>query len=101
MVQGEAVVTREAEFAGPGWMFGSRSYQVLPDGRSAEITPCLLETPFEVSNATPFLQQGCQWARLACHQTNSYAMHSCQQLSHHTNDLYSVHRIGAGLLRTI
>lgn len=29
----EALVTREAEFAGPGWMFGSRSYQVLPDGR--------------------------------------------------------------------
>ncbi|DBB15202.1 TPA: hypothetical protein ACH3X3_004206 [Trebouxia sp. C0006] len=29
----EAVVTREAEFAGPAWMFGSRSYQVLPDGR--------------------------------------------------------------------
>ncbi|KAL3136838.1 hypothetical protein ABBQ38_005546 [Trebouxia sp. C0009 RCD-2024] len=31
--QAEAVVTREAEFAGPAWMFGSRSYQVLPDGR--------------------------------------------------------------------
>lgn len=33
-MQAEAVVTREAEFAGPAWMFGSRSYQVLPDGRS-------------------------------------------------------------------
>ncbi|KAL3158064.1 hypothetical protein ABBQ32_011673 [Trebouxia sp. C0010 RCD-2024] len=31
--QAEAVVTREAEFAGPAWMFGSRSYQVLPDAR--------------------------------------------------------------------
>ena len=34
-VQAEPIVTREAEFAGPAWMFGSRSYQVLPDGRSA------------------------------------------------------------------
>ncbi len=34
VMQAEAVVTREAEFAGPAWMFGSRSYQVLPDGRS-------------------------------------------------------------------
>ncbi len=34
VLQAEAVVTREAEFAGPAWMFGSRSYQVLPDGRS-------------------------------------------------------------------
>ena len=35
VMQAKAVVTREAEFAGPAWMFGSRSYQVLPDGRSA------------------------------------------------------------------
>lgn len=42
VVQAEAVVAREAEFAGPGWMFGSRSYQVLPDGRSAALTPCFL-----------------------------------------------------------
>lgn len=35
VLQAEAIVTREAEFAGPAWMFGSRSYQVLPDGRSA------------------------------------------------------------------
>lgn len=31
------MVTREAEFAGPAWMFGSRSYQVLPDARSAHL----------------------------------------------------------------
>ena len=52
-MQAEALVTREAEFAGPGWMFGSRSYQVLPDGRSAEITSCLLMILFEVFSTTP------------------------------------------------
>jgi len=38
VMQAEAVVTREAEFAGPAWMFGSRSYQVLPDDRSVQQT---------------------------------------------------------------
>lgn len=33
LVQAEVVVERQAEFAGPAWMFGSRSYQVLPDSR--------------------------------------------------------------------
>ena len=33
LLQVKAVVEREAEFAGPAWMFGNRSFQLLPDGR--------------------------------------------------------------------
>lgn len=67
-MQGEAVVTREAEFAGPGWMFGSRSYQVLPDGRLAGLTSRLLATAVKVFDATPSGSLiGSQWAGLGCH----------------------------------
>ena len=30
-----ALCAREAEFGGPAWVFGSRPFQVLPDGRCA------------------------------------------------------------------
>ena len=47
VMQAEAVVTREAEFAGPAWMFGSRSYQVLPDGRSVHQTCIIMRNNVE------------------------------------------------------
>jgi hypothetical protein len=28
-----AVCAKDAEFGGPAWLFGSRSYALLPDGR--------------------------------------------------------------------
>lgn len=28
-----ALLTKDTEFGGPAWVFGIRSYQILPDGR--------------------------------------------------------------------
>lgn len=28
-----ALLTKDCEFGGPAWVFGMRSYQILPDGR--------------------------------------------------------------------
>jgi hypothetical protein len=49
----QALLPMDAEFGGPGWVFGQRTYQVLPDGRCAfSVLLCMPTACIEPSNCS-------------------------------------------------